>query len=689
MNKKIKNQISQNSDSEMYISFTSENIDFNEKMELFNNYKKKKDLLSKPEPEHDININTLQSIRISHSFDNSKNLETLLNILTENQIIKLNDQYEDNIENNMNINNQKEKKFYKVNKEKNKKFINMNNNNNNKNYMNKNKNNNKNLRLIKQKLCPSKENSNSSKNGIYHKLNIEKIFKKKFEENTQLYKIIKKTENIFSNKEKEKTLKSTRNNLNYTKKEDHPILLNTGQIEQDSIELKADNNGEFLFESIYDKTGDFDCDDKNIIVSELEIDLSQNKPGDLIKNSEKKIKLDVRKSESQNQKQKSNYIQKKLYPLKEINLCNNISKNVIKLKKRYNEEKLQKTQNNKLLNVKTSKNQESKQKLNYSNISPYNRMNISIKKKSSSKKKIFHPVLGRNGFKPKCSSKSILNEKYLQKYYRVISKSKTKNRLNTNGDKISKLLNLTILNTNNNSFRKNINNNSNKNLFRLQKIIRKNNSFISKTKPLLNRTNNKISSNLVNPIIKINYIKKMNFKNKIPTKQKIFSINKKNRFSKNSKIKNESNSRLNSNSYQRSKIINNRFRNIDNDNNYYNLNNNSKIIINTIYNSFTNNIYPAPLKTNFSKKSLIINKNLYNLENNLLLINDEYKPKKRYNLIEKKNYGNNSNSNNNINLLTECYFSNNNKVLNNCNKSNYNKKIINLVLMKNKKIGNI
>ena len=34
----------------------------------------------------------------------------------------------------------------------------------------------------------------------------------------------------------------------------------------------------------------------------------------------------------------------------------------IKLRKRYNEEKLQKTQINKLLNVKTSKNQESKQK---------------------------------------------------------------------------------------------------------------------------------------------------------------------------------------------------------------------------------------------------------------------------------------------------------------------------------------
>ena len=55
MDKKIKNQISQNSDSEMYISFTSENIDFNEKMELFINYKKLQKVINY---KNNLNINT-------------------------------------------------------------------------------------------------------------------------------------------------------------------------------------------------------------------------------------------------------------------------------------------------------------------------------------------------------------------------------------------------------------------------------------------------------------------------------------------------------------------------------------------------------------------------------------------------------------------------------------------------------
>ena len=73
----------------------NENIIFNEYLN--------ENVLLKDKPI--LNLNTLQSIRISHSIENSKNSQSLIDILNENKIINLNNEIEKYNENDVNINN--------------------------------------------------------------------------------------------------------------------------------------------------------------------------------------------------------------------------------------------------------------------------------------------------------------------------------------------------------------------------------------------------------------------------------------------------------------------------------------------------------------------------------------------------------------------------------------------------------
>lgn len=57
-----------------------------------------------------ININTLQSIRISHSTQSSNNSQSFIDILYENKFNNLNDRNEENNENDVNVNNRLKKK---------------------------------------------------------------------------------------------------------------------------------------------------------------------------------------------------------------------------------------------------------------------------------------------------------------------------------------------------------------------------------------------------------------------------------------------------------------------------------------------------------------------------------------------------------------------------------------------------
>lgn len=704
----------------------NENIIFNEYLN--------ENVLLKDKPI--LNLNTLQSIRISHSIENSKNSQSLIDILNENKIINLNNEIEENNENDVNINNTAKKNIKtKTKKNKNEEYA----ISRNLNDSNKKENNTMNM-------------NNKKNNDIYDKFKIGDIFKERFEEKTKFNKLIynfkdnkiNKNKNVLNNQEnKPKTLeyqnyiKNNHDKIKYCssiKKNIHNEITklkgnDSGLIEPDSIEMNNSKNNKIILET-FNLENSSEKEDKNIMVSELDIDVPDSMSKNQNDNNEIKIKnmklvnavgygnkkniFGANKNIQTKMNEKNKLVKKKIYPIRKINLNVNIhKKNPIQLKKRNeNNERINNTNNNinkyksihsssstKFSKRKIPNNLDLKQALSNSNIFSYNNhiMNTSTNlNKNSINKKSAYTISRKFSYKPKYSSKSIRNEKgfNLKKYYRInsVNKNKKDNDLynnikniimnSINRNNLNRALNITTLNSNSD-----LNNINNTNSFK------KNNSFIINRKNSLNNINNKTKkktdiSNISN--IPNNYYKKISSKNKIPNRKNSLMIKQKNKlYSNNNKIRNKINSIHNSifrsNSYHEKKERND----IDNiyNKNYYDLNINNhignlykskdsnKIIINTVYNSYTNNIYPIPHKDNYSryKKNIGYNNNVtYNyLENPFILLNhpktNEINKKKEF-LYDKKIINSNfsNKSKDNSNLLTEYDLNYNNKTLNNC-----------------------
>ena len=699
----------------------NENIIFNEYLN--------ENVLLKDKPI--LNLNTLQSIRISHSIENSKNSQSLIDILNENKIINLNNEIEENNENDVNINNTAKKNIKtKTKKNKNEEYA----ISRNLNDSNKKENNTMNM-------------NNKKNNDIYDKFKIGDIFKERFEEKTKFNKLIynfkdnkiNKNKNVLNNQEnKPKTLeyqnyiKNNHDKIKYCssiKKNIHNEITklkgnDSGLIEPDSIEMNNSKNNKIILET-FNLENSSEKEDKNIMVSELDIDVPDSMSKNQNDNDEIKIKnmklvnavgygnkkniFDANKNIQTKMNEKNKLVKKKIYPIRKINLNVNIhKKNPIQLKKRNeNNERINNTNNNinkyksihsssstKFSKRKIPNNLDLKQALSNSNIFSYNNhiMNTSTNlNKNSINKKSAYTISRKFSYKQKYSSKSIRNAKNfnLKKYYRInsVNKNKKDNDLynnikniimnSINRNNLNRALNITTLNSNSD-----LNNINNTNSFK------KNNSFIINRKNSLNNINNKTKKKTDIPNISNipnNYYKKISSKNKIPNRKNSLMIKQKNKlYSNNNKIRNKINSIHNSifrsNSYHGKKERND----IDNiyNKNYYDLNINNhignlykskdsnKIIINTVYNSYTNNIYPIPNKDNFSKykKNIGYNNNVtYNyLENPFILINhpktDGINRKNEF-LYDKKFINSNfsNKSRDNSNLLTEYDLNYNNK----------------------------
>ena len=336
-------------------------------VELFqnSNYDKKEKNLGEYENENvllndkpilDININTLQNIRISHSIENSKNSQSLIDILNENKFINLNNEIEENNENDVNINNRAKKKIKKENKKNNKDNENISRNLNIKTFNSIHTNNNKNNK------------------DIYTKFKIGDIFKERLEEKTKTNKILYNKKNKISKNNNKNNKGNTPKTLEYQNKnnqENIKLLSNIKNknnefeqlkendsvfIEPDSIEINNSKNNKIILET-FDIQNSSEKDDKNIMVSELDIDISNSiQNNNNINNNEMKIKntkLEKAVEYTGPKKhifganhiqtkliEKNKLIKKKIYPIRKINLNTNIhKKNIIQLKKRSDKEK--------------------------------------------------------------------------------------------------------------------------------------------------------------------------------------------------------------------------------------------------------------------------------------------------------------------------------------------------------------
>ena len=628
-----------------------------------------------------ININTLQSIRISHSTQSSNNSQSFIDILYENKFNNLNDRNEENNENDVNVNNRLKKKS-KI-KIKNIKYE---------------QNNSKNLKK-NNALSINTNTNNNKQNDIYDK------FKERFEEKTKSYKdkkilnpekIKSKIQNYQNNIEKIKNKLKYIYDISRTKYKKINIKLqnklneNSISIAQDSFEEDENKNKSCkIFLDKFEKPINDYVDDKNMIVSKFDFDLSKSNSTKKKNNSSRVIKDKNMNFENDNikkplvgigqipqkkQTEKKKAIKKKIYPVKIINLCNNnLIKNIMELKKQIVTEK----SNNKYKSIYSSSSSKiSRKKIPYhldlrktlcnSNFSKYHIINTPTNiRKQPINKKSNYIITRQFSYKPRHSNKSIFKEKNinLTKYYRISSLNKKNNNKsdlynymkkiivdNRNRNNQNQCLNLPIFKTNSN---KNIDGN----------IFKKNKSLSIKRKKNLNKSYNKNKNKIDIPIC---YYKKINIKNKIPFQKNVMIFKQKNKlYSNNNKIKIKINN-LNSAYFRPNYSIDNKKTNTNNiiGNTNFHINNdrirgvdenkdNNKIIINTVYNSFTNNIYPIPHKINYSKyKKSHGNNNIINynyVENPFLLINH------RNNAYDKKLVHNNSclKSPDNFNILTE------------------------------------
>ena len=683
------------------------------------NLKENEEDLSNEKPV--LNINTLKSLRISHSLESSKNSQSLIDVLKENKIINDNEGNEKNNENDMNINNIDKKK------------------NNIKNIINIKEENNNTRNIGKNEFSPINMN-NIKLNNIYNKFKIEEIFKERFDEKTKSYKQSYQKQNRFQNENNDDKLynlekrikistleylnniqknfkknyitipknKNANNKQNQLKNED------SLSIEQDSIEINDNKNNRLVLDTYDIKNTIEQEDDKNILVSELDLDVSDSmhktnineiklKSSKLEKAVENKYKY-KKDSTSKNKTQKKindkiQIIKKKIYPTRKINLTNNPKKYTMKIKKPLDFDKnINNLNNNKCKKIYSSvstkiqkrkiiKNSSIKQALNNSNISSNHISNTSSNKikKNIYNKSTYTPytITRKFSYKPKYSNRSFQDgEKInLKKYsklgtsdknninvdlYNNIKKIIMNNRNITN--KFNKVLNITTLNTN-----------SNNDNIETKNAYKRNSSYISKRNNNVININNKIKKKFDIPKSHYN---KISVKNKIPIKRNVQMKKQKNNIIKN-KNNNFNNYIIRSNSYL-CKNEQNKTYLISYNNSYYKLNmnqnkqleniynhkNKNRIII-TDYNSFSNNILSIPNKISLSKNKSHINNNKnmtlnYN-ENPVLVTNLANEPKNfGVYLYNKKITTDNKNnkSKDNLNLLTENELKVNNKTLN-------------------------
>ena len=649
-----------------------------------------------------LNINTLQSIRISHSIDNSEESKSLIDTSNGDKTVNINNHIK-NDENDMNINNRGEEKSKKNN------FIYIDNEDN----YSKNED---------KKTTKTVTTQNKETNNFFDNFKIEEIFKERFEEKTKSYKIFNKKENgleennnnIFRFKEKKpQTLKYlnyfqiNKKSINNKNKNNQLRSKDSLSLEQDSIELDDKKTAKLVIDT-FDIKNISDDGDKNILISELDYDISNSSQNNIDKGikqkSNKKEKI-IKKSyvgEKQKKIGVKNNITKKIYPIKKINLNNNkFKKNEIQTKYKLNNYKDKNFGSSSTNNIQkriTNKNQVYKQSLNNSNKSSYKILNTSINVlKNQISEKFHHTIQRKFSYRPKYPTKNILNENTisLKKYYRItpiykLINNKTKlydynikNITNRNNNALKKIINETAFNSN--SSINNINKISNQNTYK------KNNSFIIKRNNNLNNIDKTFKKKFNIPKSHYN---KINGKNKIPIKKNANLINQKmnlytNNILNNNKIANKintiNNSIFHSNSYYGKKEDN--FSRLKNDNNYINLKmkkinqspfvlenrGKNRIIINTIYNSLTNNIISFPCKPNFSKNKIYKYKDkekaLNYLEQPFILMTNVNESNKK-----NKNIMNSNKSRDIFNLLTE-YTLNIDKTINYSKKKSKQKKI--------------
>ena len=571
-----------NSNSEENITYSQSDKDELEINTLYKNEPKNENILK---DKFILNIDTLQSLRISHSLEKSKNSQSLIDIINggkynfdENEYIKLNKENDMNIinknknKNDKNTINEKEPKVFNI-----KKRTHTCNNYKANNIINNNKNNNTSA-ITKNKILSTKRNISLNNNNNYSafslcnnnnnnktssfKFKIEEIFKEIFEE-----KINPKSNNLSKNNDistksmhnknkygvdklKPKTLEHQNNindilnssskHLNFINisnekckeksnikeenknQENTPVKsneLNISTINDDkqySIENIDDDNGEEKIDFKFNKNknnklknepkseliiGMFggkidssqDEDDKNVMISELDIEISNSiKKNKKLSNEkiklnnmilEKAIEKNLKKGNFNNcdnskkindikskksvvgdrnnfnynhytkQKKSSESIskksskfnkkiKKKIYPMKKIKSYNNI-KNIVSAKNKediyYNFDNIIKKCKNNSLSVKHSnynvnKNITDLKNLSNnsgSNASSFLALNTSItnKNKKNIYKKMTHTAERNKGYKSPYLSKSNPKERKIKEFYKINPYKKINNSL--------------------------------------------------------------------------------------------------------------------------------------------------------------------------------------------------------------------------------------------------------------------
>ena len=249
-----------------------------------------------------INIDTLQSLRISHSFEKSKNSKSLIDILNGGNY-HFDENENENESNTSNNNNENDKNIINLNKDSNynQKFSNTNNKNTsamtknsiyynkrNSNQSNTNNNNNKYNYTSAFELNnannnnKSKENKNDNIKTINNNMKIEDVFREIFEA-----KIKPKSNKLNGEKNsevninnilahlKQRTLEQ-RNKINSLLNHSAKTNVNKNQLDSSFNSRDDKKNDELVFGMFDEHPDSFEDDDKNIVVSELDIELSDS-----------------------------------------------------------------------------------------------------------------------------------------------------------------------------------------------------------------------------------------------------------------------------------------------------------------------------------------------------------------------------------------------------------------------------
>ena len=248
-----------------------------------------------------LNVNTLQSLRISHSIDKSTDSQTLINringikstkdnLINEKEYDLYIDMYDllNNKENDFNQNNIIEKtctKHSKINKLN--RNINSNKNINSTKNTSKSKNSKKNLSLNKIK--------NTKSNPFKKQINIQQLFKKKFEERTNYSKKQSTTANSsnkYNNYSSNNSLLQNKISRDFVNHKDFSLTTENSNKNISKSYFKRNNN-EYLVNLLTENKEETIklVNDKNIMISELDFKLSPSSHKKKVRKNEKIVHL--------------------------------------------------------------------------------------------------------------------------------------------------------------------------------------------------------------------------------------------------------------------------------------------------------------------------------------------------------------------------------------------------------------